>query len=115
MPQTSRRRESDSSRNTQLRSTTSPPEDLPLLGVRVLGDATAARIASRFRLDVTMVQEALLDAEVRGWVRHFTFGGSAGWSLIEMGRTENERWLPAELDRTDLRGMVAGVHADFVP
>ncbi|MEX5719232.1 hypothetical protein, partial [Geodermatophilus maliterrae] len=59
----------------------SATEDLALHGVRVLGFPTTARVAGRFRLDRDAVDEALLDAEARGWVRRLSFGGSAGWSL----------------------------------
>jgi hypothetical protein len=90
-------------------------EDLALHGVRVLGSPTAGRIAGRFRLDAAEVGELLLDYEARGWVRHHEFAGSAGWSLTDAGRAENERRLAAELDRAGARGTVAGVHAAFVP
>jgi hypothetical protein len=93
----------------------STPEDLALHGVRVLGYATTSRIAGRFRLDVEAVEEALLDYEARGWVRHFSFGGDSGWSLTDGGRVENERRLAAELERTGLRGLVTSVHAAFRP
>jgi hypothetical protein len=89
--------------------------DLALHGVRVLGFATPSRIAARFGLDAATVEEALLDFESYGWVRHFSFAGDSGWSLTDAGREENERRLAAELDRAGLRDMVAGVHAAFRP
>ncbi|SDD07045.1 hypothetical protein SAMN05660690_3295 [Geodermatophilus telluris] len=93
----------------------SAPEDLALHGVRVLGFPTTARVASRFGLDRGVVEEALLDAEARGWVRRLAFGGSEGWSLLDAGRAEGERRLAAELDAAGARDAVAGVHARFRP
>lgn len=79
----------------------SAPGDLALHGVRVLGFPAAARVAARYGLDAGTVEEALLDFEARGWVRYLSFGGTAGWSLTDSGRTENERRLAAELGRVD--------------
>ena len=62
----------------------SAPEDLALHGARVLGFATASRIAGRYGLDLGAVQE-LLDHEARGWVRCLSFAGSSGWSLTDRG------------------------------
>jgi len=104
----------------------SQPEDLALHGVRVLGFATASRVAERYGLDAEVVEEALLDFEARGWVRYFSFstlaretahslGGSSGWSVTDAGRTENERRLADELDRAGVRDRVAGSHLVFVP
>jgi hypothetical protein len=92
-----------------------PAGDLALHGVRVLGYASASRVAGRFGLDAGAVEEALLDAEARGWARQFSFGGGSGWSLTDAGRAEDERRLAAELDRTGRRGMVTEVHAAFLP
>ncbi|QKG19868.1 transcriptional regulator [Actinomadura verrucosospora] len=93
----------------------SAPEDLALHGVRVLGFSTTSRVASRYRLDVDTVQEALLDFEARGWVRNSSFAGDSGWSLTDAGRAENERRLAGELDRAGARDAVTDVHAAFVP
>lgn len=93
----------------------SAPEDLVLHGPRVLGFASSSRIAARFGLDRRGVDEMLLDYEAMGWVQHTSFGGSAGWSLTDAGRAENERRLAAELDGAGVRGTVTSVHADFVP
>jgi hypothetical protein len=93
----------------------SAPEDLALHGVRVLGFPSTSRIADRYRLAADRVEEALLDFEARGWVRRLSFAGSAGWSLTEAGRLENERRMAAELDRAGARAAVTAVHADFVP
>jgi hypothetical protein len=90
-------------------------EDLTLHGVRVMGFPTASRVADRYRLDAGTVEELLLDFEAKGWVRHLSFAGSAGWSLTDDGRAENERRLAAELDRAGVRDTVADVHAAFRP
>jgi hypothetical protein len=93
----------------------SDPADLALHGVRVLGFPTTSRIAVRFGVDRDTVEEALLDAEARGWVRTLTFGPTSGWSLTDAGRVEGERRLAAELDRTGLREAVTAAHARFLP
>jgi hypothetical protein len=93
----------------------STPDDLALHGVRVLGFPTTERIAARFRVDADVVEERLLDFEAMGWVRHVSFGGSAGWSLTDRGRAENERRMAAELDRVGARDTVAEAHATFLP
>lgn len=94
---------------------TSAPRDLALHGVRVLGFPTVSRVAARYGLDAGAVEEALLDFEARGWVRHLSFASSSGWSLTDAGRAENERRLAAELDRAGAGATVAGVHAAFLP
>jgi hypothetical protein len=91
------------------------PADLALHGVRVLGFPTTARVAGRYGLERDAVEEVLLDAEARGWVRRLAFGGSEGWSLLDAGRVEGERRLAAELDALGARDAVAGVHARFRP
>src|SRR4051794_716947 len=91
------------------------PDDLALHGARVLGYATAGRIAARYRLDPAAVEEALLDQEATGWASRSSFAGSSGWSLTEAGRLEDERRLAVALDRLEARDLVNEVHADFVP
>jgi hypothetical protein len=93
----------------------SDPADLALHGVRVLGFPTTSRIAVRFGVDRDTVEEALLDAEARGWVRTLTLGPTSGWSLTDAGRVEGEHRLAAELDRTGLREAVTAAHARFLP
>ena len=93
----------------------SAPEDLALHGVRVLGFPTTSRIAARYRLDVELVNDVLLDFEATGWVRHLSFAGSSGWSSTDTGRAVNERRLAAELDRAGARETVTSAHATFLP
>lgn len=93
----------------------SAPEDLALHGPRVLGFATAARVATRYALDEGTVQELLLDHEARGWVQHTSFAGHSGWSVTDPGRVEDERRLALELDRAGVREEVGSLHAEFVP
>lgn len=93
----------------------STPDDLALHGVRVFGFATASRIAGRYRLHVDTVTELLLDFQASGWVEHLAFASSAGWSLTDDGRAENERRLTVELDRAGARDTVVDIHQEFVP
>ena len=66
----------------------SSAEDLALHGPRVLGFASASRIAARYGLDTGLVRELLLDHQARGLVHHASFGDSSGWSVTETGRLE---------------------------
>ncbi len=93
----------------------SAPDDLALHGVRVLGFPAASRVAGRYGLAPDTVEDALLDFEARGWVRHLSFAGDSGWSLTDAGRAENERRLAVELRRAGARDTVARAHATFVP
>lgn len=93
----------------------SAPEDLALHGARVLGFATASRIARRYGLNAGAVGESLLDFQARGWVRDLSFAGSSGWSLTDAGRIEDERRLAAELDTAGVRDAVTAAHAAFLP
>jgi hypothetical protein len=93
----------------------SAPADLALHGLRVLGFATASRVAGRYGLDAGTVQEVLLDHEARGWARSASFAGSSGWSLTDAGRSENERRMAVELSRAGVRNLVADVHQAFGP
>lgn len=92
----------------------SHPEDLALHGPRVLGFASATRVARRYGLDPDETGELLLDHEARGLVQHSSFAGSSGWSVTERGRVEDERRMAAELDAAGAREAVTGVHARFV-
>jgi hypothetical protein len=93
----------------------SPPHLLVLHAVRIIGFADTAAIARRFELDPAGVDEHLLDAEARGWTTHTAFDGTAGWSLTERGRIENERQLAAELARTGRAVQVRDAYGEFLP
>ncbi len=93
----------------------SPAELLVLHAVRVLGFADTAAVAQRFQLDHFETVEHLLDAEANGWVAHTAFAGTAGWSLTDRGRRENERQLTAELARTGRAQEVRDTYAAFLP
>jgi hypothetical protein len=93
----------------------SAPEDLVLHGPRVMGFASARRVAARYGLDPDLVHELLLDFEATGWVRHSSFGGRAGWSVTDAGRTENERRLAVELGLAGAGDAVGALHTEFVP
>lgn len=82
---------------------------------RVMGFASAPGVAIRYGLDSDMAHELLLDFEARGWVRHYSFGCSSGWSLTHAGRTENERRLAVELGVAGVRDVIRALHAEFVP
>ena len=93
----------------------SAPEDLVLHGPRVMGFASAAQVAARYRLDPGLARELLLDFEARGWVRHSGFGGRSGWSVTDAGRAEDERRLAVELDLAGAGDAVRALHTRFVP
>ncbi|MEW1848431.1 transcriptional regulator, partial [Nonomuraea angiospora] len=63
----------------------SSPDLLTLHAVRITGFGDTPVIAGRYGLDVAEAQEALYDAEARGWVQHTAFAGTGGWSLTESG------------------------------
>jgi hypothetical protein len=93
----------------------SSPELLALHGVRVLGFASSAEVAARYRLHTDVVHEHLLDDQARGWVGWSEFAGRAGWSITDAGRAENERRLAAELDGAGVRPVAAAAHEAFRP
>ncbi|WP_024818762.1 hypothetical protein [Arthrobacter sp. 31Y] len=86
---------------------------LTLHAVRLLGFADTETVAARFAQDTGLVESQLIDAGMNGFVSHSTFAGSSGWSLSSLGRSENERLLAEELDRTRARAAVLAVHDDF--
>lgn len=90
-------------------------ELLVLHAVRVLGFADTAAVARRFALDRTETGEHLLDAEANGWVTRTAFAGTAGWSLTDRGRRENERRLAAELAGTGRAEEVRDAYEAFLP
>ncbi|GGO71925.1 transcriptional regulator [Nonomuraea cavernae] len=91
------------------------PGLLVLHAVRVLGFADTPVAAQRYGLDAAETEELLRDAEARGWVSYTAFAGTAGWSLTERGRAENERLLATELARVGGADEVRDVHREFLP
>jgi hypothetical protein len=91
----------------------SPSDLLALHAVRILGFADTVAVADRFDLDASETEDLLRDAEAHGWTTYTAFGDTAGWSLTDRGRAENERRLASEL--TDARGeeAVRGVYHEF--
>lgn len=86
---------------------------LALHGVRVLGYASATKVAALYDLAADSTTEHLLDAEAHGWVRQLSFGGTGGWSVTESGREHGERLLAEELDQAGSRGEIREAHAAF--
>jgi len=72
-------------------------------------------VAARFGLDEPATRELLLDDEAYGWVRQAAFGTTAGWSLTDRGRAEDDRRLAEELTEAGARSVVERVHEAFVP
>ncbi|MFI6799981.1 transcriptional regulator [Streptosporangium canum] len=93
----------------------SPHDLLVLHAVRITGFGDTPVIAHRYGLDAAETEEALRDAEARGWVEHTAFAGTGGWSLTESGRAENECLLAAELARADGADEVRDVYREFLP
>jgi hypothetical protein len=93
----------------------SQPDLLVLHSVRIQGMADDDAVAVRFGLDRADTRELLLDDEAYGWVRRAAFGGTAGWSLTDRGRAEDDRRLAEELADADVRGAVERAHEAFGP
>lgn len=93
---------------------TTPPDLLVLHGVRLLGFCSADRVAARFDLDPSLVEELLEDQRALGLVAWTAFGDTEGWSLTDRGRLEGERRLAEELDATGRRDLVRRTHLDFL-
>ncbi|WP_371407818.1 transcriptional regulator [Kribbella sp. NBC_00662] len=88
---------------------------LTLHAVRLLGFADTPAIAERFDLPPGPTEDALHDAAARGWTTCSSFAGTAGWSLTENGRGENERLLSAELALAGRADDVREVYEEFLP
>ena len=58
---------------------------------------------------------ALHGVRILGWVRRTAFADSAGWSVTDAGRQEDERQLAEELDAAGARQVAVDVHAAFLP
>jgi hypothetical protein len=92
----------------------STPELLTLHAVRLKGMADDAEVAGRFGLDPTLVRELLLDFQAYGWIMTVEFAGTAGWTLTEAGRAENERQLAQELREADSNSSIQHAYMSFL-
>lgn len=93
----------------------SDPELLTLHAVRLLGMGDDDEVAARFDLGLVVAGELLLDFQAVGWVTRVEFAGTGGWTLTDLGRTEGERRLAAELAVTLSRPTVEAAHRMFLP
>jgi hypothetical protein len=93
----------------------STAEDLVLHGPRVVGFASAHRIAARYGLGLDEVEDRLLEFGAKGWVTHSRFADSSGWHLTDAGRREGEHRLSTELDLAGARETVTLAHQAFLP
>jgi hypothetical protein len=93
----------------------SSPELLTLHAVRLKGMADDADVAARFGLDLTLARELLLDFQAFGWITRVEFVGTAGWTLTESGRSENERQLAHELAASDSNSSIRHAFLTFLP
>lgn len=93
----------------------SDPELLVLHSVRIQGMADDDAVAERFGLDQAETRETLLDDEAYGWVRQAAFADTAGWSLTDRGRAEDDRRLAEELADAGARSVVEQAHESFGP
>ena len=87
-----------------------------LHGVRLLGFATSAEVSARVGLDEVITTEDLLDQQAHGREAWSEFAGIGGWSLTEVGRSENERLLGDELDAVPGgRASLTRAYEEFLP
>jgi hypothetical protein len=93
----------------------SQPELLVLHSVRIQGMADDDAVALRFGLDEADTREILLDDEAYGWVRQAAFASTAGWSMTDRGRAEDNRRLAEELADAGARPVVEQAHEAFGP
>jgi hypothetical protein len=93
----------------------SQPELLVLHSVRIQGMADDDAVAARFDLGPADAREILLDDEAYGWVRRAAFDTTAGWSLTDRGRAEDDRRLAEELVDVGARAVVEEAHEAFQP
>lgn len=92
----------------------SAPELLTLHAVRLKGMADDAEVAARFGLDPVLARELLLDFQAFGWITRVEFGGTAGWTLTETGRSENERQLARELAASNSDSSIRHAYMTFL-
>jgi hypothetical protein len=57
----------------------------------------------------------LLDFQALGWITRVEFVGTAGWTLTESGRSENERQLARELAATNSNSSIHRAYLTFLP
>jgi hypothetical protein len=93
----------------------SSTELLTLHAIRLKGMADDAEVAARFGLDLSLARELLLDFQAFGWITRVEFGGTAGWTLTEFGRSENERQLARELAATHSNSSIHDAYLAFPP
>ena len=93
----------------------SAPELLALHAVRLKGMADDPEVADRFKLDLALATELLLDFQAVGWVSRAEFAGTGGWTPTRAGRAENERQLAAELAAADCALAVRQAYRAFLP
>lgn len=93
----------------------SSPKLLTLHAVRLKGMADHAEVAARFGLDPSLARELLLDFQAFGWTTRVEFVGTAGWTLTESGRSENERQLAHELAATESNSSIHQAYLTFLP
>ena len=70
---------------------------------------------ARFGLDPALARELLLDFQAYGWITRVEFVGTAGWTLTELGRSENERQLAHELAESDSNSSIDHAYMTFLP
>jgi hypothetical protein len=93
----------------------SSAELLTLHAIRLKGMADDAEVAARFGLDLTLARELMLDFQAFGWITRVEFVGTAGWTLTESGRSENERQLAHELAATNSNSSIHDAYLSFLP
>lgn len=81
----------------------------------MLGHAAAREIGDLYALDTAQVQEHLLDAEARGWVRRPTYSDGVRWSMTDLGRQHAEQLLREEVDEQGTRQSVIDAFRRFLP
>jgi len=92
----------------------STSELLTLHAVRLKGMADDAEVAARFELDPVLARELLLDFQAFGWITSVEFAGTAGWTLTETGRSENERQLASELAASNSNSSIRRAYMTFL-
>lgn len=90
------------------------PELLTLHALRVAGMADCRAVGRRFALADDVVEDLLLDAESRGWVRRVAFVDLRGWALTDRGRAQGERLLAEELHDSGARSAVCTAHRELL-